>query len=1077
MGVSAAERFLLRRPALEERLDESFGRRLTLLVAGAGYGKSTLVAQWADELESAWYTVSTQDRRLSSFAAGIAGALRSQVGELPEESLAALAGGGDELVRAEVVAGHFSQRLGSSLTHDLVLVLDDAQEVASSASSLRLIESLCRQAPGTFHLVVLSREALDLRVDRLRAQGEVIELTSADLAFSSAEVGELSQVLLRENGELAARIHRATGGWPAAVRLTLEALTRVPADEQRQTLDRLSRPGTPLFSYLAHEVFERESPDVQELIRTVAPLQRFTLELCDALGVRRAADTIDELVKRGLFVQQHGDTFALHALAREFARSAWPLAVEEERAVHVQAGGWFESEGRMDDALHEFSAASQDREVARILAAHGESMLTAGEAETVVALATPLPVELKGAEIEQLLGEALFMRGDFDAAIAAYERSAERAGSVGPGLAWRLGAAHHFRGDLDTALASYARAAPKRGDGPDGAILLGWAASAHWLRGDFDEARTLASRSLEIARPSGDDRALAAASVAAAAVCFEDGRFPEGDDLLRSALEAAERCRDLVQLGRIRVNRASAMTDRGAYRLALAEVDEAFALSEFFGLDFPGRALLNRGGIHVRLGLLDEAHADYATVVERSLNSEIVSAGRHYGYLGLGDVHRERGNVALARAAYEQGLRLGEGGREFYGLATGLQGLARVLVDEDPAEASRVAERAARQRLAFRALALNAMGWVALALRAREDAAAAAVEATRLARERNDAYALAEALELGVFAGEEPTAGIARLEEALAIWRDLDSRVRVAGCELALARLSAGPEGQAAQDRALRKLRALGVRVSAAGPAGLLRFVAQPTPAAVAIEVLGGFRVLREGVPVPLSSWQSKRARDLLKILVSRRGRPVPREVLMEELWPGAEATKLANRLSVSLSTLRSVLDPESRFDAEHFVKADRESVKLDLGAVLVDVEVFLHEAETGLSLRADGQIREAAEWLGQAESAYAGDVLEDDPYTDWAISLREDARAAYHSVTDALARDAAATGDDNAAARYFLRIVGHDPYAEEAHLGLVSALERSGRRGGARRAYRSYVARMEEIGATPATFPNDAVL
>ena len=130
--------------------------------------------------------------------------------------------------------------------------------------------------------------------------------------------------------------------------------------------------------------------------------------------------------------------------------------------------------------------------------------------------------------------------------------------------------------------------------------------------------------------------------------------------------------------------------------------------------------------------------------------------------------------------------------------------------------------------------------------------------------------------------------------------------------------------------------------------------------------------MLRDGVPVPLSAWQTRKSRDLLKILVCRRGRETPRELVMESLWPGEDPGKLGNRLSVALSTLRSVLDPEKRFDAEHFVRADRQSISLSLSAVLVDVEVFLHEAETGLTLRATGA-DEANEWLAQAEAAVRG--------------------------------------------------------------------------------------------------------
>jgi hypothetical protein len=79
--------------------------------------------------------------------------------------------------------------------------------------------------------------------------------------------------------------------------------------------------------------------------------------------------------------------------------------------------------------------------------------------------------------------------------------------------------------------------------------------------------------------------------------------------------------------------------------------------------------------------------------------------------------------------------------------------------------------------------------------------------------------------------------------------------------------------------------------------------------------------------------------------------------------------------------------------------------IAIDLGAVLVDVEVFLHEASIGLLLGADPSGDEAPDWLAQAESTYAGDLLEDDPYGDWAVPLREEARATYIEVAHKLAR------------------------------------------------------------------------
>ena len=344
---TAATSLVLRRPLLEQRLDDAFGKRLTLVIAGAGYGKSTLVAGWTEDVVSAWHPATAADRRLSSFAAGIAEAIRPVVTDSPE-LVATLPSADDELAHAETLAARLSEALEPALDHDLVLVIDDAQELGSSPASLRLVESLCRQGPSGLRLVLLSREALDLRVDRLRAQGQVLDLSSSDLAFTADEVEELAGARLGPDTELSGFILEATGGWPAAVRLAIEAMRAMPVAERERTLrDLVKRPGSPLFTFLAHEVFERQSPAVQEFVRTVAPLDSFSPELCEELGVTHANDVIDGLVQRGLFVRGVGDAFTLHTLIREFAEATWPLTKDERRSTLVRAAEWFESDGRM----------------------------------------------------------------------------------------------------------------------------------------------------------------------------------------------------------------------------------------------------------------------------------------------------------------------------------------------------------------------------------------------------------------------------------------------------------------------------------------------------------------------------------------------------------------------------------------------------------------------------------------------------------------------------------------------------------------------------------------------------------
>jgi ATP/maltotriose-dependent transcriptional regulator MalT/DNA-binding SARP family transcriptional activator len=1065
----AGSSLLIERPRLERRLDDAFGRRLTTVVADSGYGKSTLLSQWAADVTCCWYTASARDGAVSSFAAGIAEALRDHLPDLPVQFAAALAGGLEELERAELLAALMGESLGGSLKHDLILVVDDAHELVPAESSLRLIESFCRQAPPTLHLVLASREKLPLRVDRLRGQGHVLELTAAELAFTLDEV-EMLTVATLGGEELAARILDATGGWPAALRLVMESLRLLPPGARSGALERLRDPGSPLFSYLAREVFEREPPEVRALIRRVAPLERFTVELCEALGLVRPREVVDGLLQRGLFLHEQHAWLSLHALVREFALAVWPLEAQEERSIQARAASWFESKGRLEDAVHAFAAASQYPEVARLLAARGSVLLASAGGDSVVRCVEMLPARYRSRSIEQLLGEALLARSDFEGALAAFERAGGNEEHLDAGLAWRIAMTHHLRAGPVKTLEPYSRARCNSNAPADEAILLGWAASAHALHGHLEEAATLAGRALELARSSDDARALASAHVGSALVAIQRGRNDLVDDHLNAALTAAERAGDIQQLLRIRTNRASVLVDRGSYAAALGELDLAVDRAETVGFAMMGRPLTNRGGAHLRMGLLDEAAADYAAVVKYSWNTG--SRELAAGLMGLGSVYCERGDLAPARAALEQALPLAEETGDQQVLVATLFHLARVLVDEAPNEAARLATRAAALEGPEQPEALTAVGWLALARGAKRQAAESARRAAELARRLGQRFALAEALELAVFAAPNPTVERRRLEEALVIWRELDSRVRIAVAELALARLSEGTEAHAAAERAERRLRSLGVRISATGPAGLLRTIAQPAPVPLKIQTLGGFLVLRDGLPISLSDWRSRKARDLLKILVARRGRATPRDFLGETLWPDGDPEKLGNRLSVALSTLRSVLDPEKRFEAEHFLRADADSAAIDLEHVLVDAEAFLREAASGLALRAEGRDNEASERLEHAESSYAGDFLDEDLYADWAVPLREESRAAYISTAHALAEDAASTGDREGAIRYFLRILSRDAYDETAHLGLVSALEAAGRHGEARRAYRTYVARMEEIGAAPAAFP-----
>ncbi len=213
--------------------------------------------------------------------------------------------------------------------------------------------------------VLASRVEPPFPIERLRGRGQLFGFDASMLAFSVGEVEVLLGSLARES--LADELHALTSGWPAAVALAVDAVRHATEDEHDRVLARLRRPGGPLFAYLAEEAFAREPAPVRNLLRRVAPFERFSIGLCGALGIEQCADMLSQLSARSLFVQEEPGSegwFRLHALVREFALATWPLGADELREVNRCASDWFAAEGDAEAALRSAAAAGDSEVVA-----------------------------------------------------------------------------------------------------------------------------------------------------------------------------------------------------------------------------------------------------------------------------------------------------------------------------------------------------------------------------------------------------------------------------------------------------------------------------------------------------------------------------------------------------------------------------------------------------------------------------------------------------------------------------------------------------------------------------------------
>ncbi len=1036
-------------------------RRATLLVAGAGYGKTTALAEFDAAGAARWVRLRPADAQAESLAARIAAAL----GEAPapaRSALAAATGSDDRIVLAERCAAQLCE-LAEALPADLLLILDGIEHVATDEAASHLLRVLSLEAPPCLHLMLSGRTLPELGLSGAQGRGELLEVAAPDLSFTIAETAELVEMRLGEAAvPLSHDCWSLTAGWPAALQLLLDRLDRLDPADHAGALDRLRRGQGQLWRSFATDLIGDEQPSARQVLLVASLAPRTDAGLLAGAGVQATSDDLISLRERGLLVEA-GDPgyYRLSPVLTDAAATIRGPAELRERVA-----SWLEDSARLEEALECHAAGATDA-ARSFLGRRGPALIRHGAAARVIDI---LRAHGTGGDpgLDAVLAEALQAVGQWDAAIDLFSR-VERARGPEPlpaGVAWRYGVLLYLRGDSAAAAATLQAAHDPSRLGADDAMVSAWLSTTFWSQGIIDTADDLARTALHQATACGDACAVAAAHVALALAAAGRGERERNEREYRLALVAARDGGDQVQLARIHANLSSRALETGDYARAIAEAELALETGAGHRF-FAALALTNKADAHLRLGQFGDASAAIADA-----DAICAALGTLLAAIPLvlsGELYRQRGDLVRARSSFERAQALAESGDEAHTLVSALCGLARVVADEDLAAARKaVAEALARSTGLERAAALCAAAEVELRGRDILAADVLARQAEAQARATGDRAALAESLELqGAASGE---AGEARLRSAIDLWDDVGNPIAAARARLALAILT---DDQRTADAIRQDIGAMGVAPDLGVP-GLLATASRGTHE-IDVLALGRFAVVHAGEPVPLAAWQSRKARDLLKVLVARKGRPLTREAAAEAMWPDEEPETLSNRLSVALSTIRKVLDPQRRHPPDHYVVSDARAIRLRLDHLHIDLIEFLHIADKAAELMSRGE-RDAAEAsLRRARQIYAGDFLEEDLYEEWATEARDEARSQLLTVLRLLARLAADRGDDEAAGQYLGQLLEREPYDEDAWLSLIAGQLRLRRHGEARRYYAAYARRMEELDVVPVALADAA--
>lgn len=1048
----------LERPRLHARLEAAMTRQVCSVYAARGWGKSAALAQWIARDDGGLAVVSDASvQEIRRLVGTLLEARDTHPWSAPYSAREVFTCVGDaektSLERAWETA------LSGASYDQVVLLLDDATEILRDAELAALVQQLCRRAPTWLRIVLVPTRELPFPLNDLRIQGKAVEIDAGQLAFDQSEVGQLA--ICRGHTELL----DLTGGWPAAVLQAVRTLQE-RQDRDHQSVAELIRLGTPMSELLGSDFFADDPVELRGLLGRMAALGKVTRSLCAALGFADVAGYLPELVRRGIArYDAVGDgTWSLNPVIAEFLRTELSLSANERAALQRKAGDVLTADGAYAQALQHYVAANDRTAIEAILVAHGTVLVETGHAQAVVNAGREFPA-YGHTLVHGIVGYARQIRGQWSQAMEAFQQAISGPGELEAGLAWRMGMVPYASGEFVSALELYGRARLDREDTRDEALLLAWTAAAYHAIGDTRRCAETLLRAEAAAQRCHDPGAWASVCRvrATAAAASGDRRVIEG--YFAAALQWSEVAGDTLQVLHIVANRAQYLLELGLLRPCIEQVDRALGLNDTCGhAVLHASTLTTRGLAYVKQARYDAAQNDLRAACEtfQAIGSRLLA----WPLVGIGLAHSVRGELAQARAAYEEALALAEPNHEVLGLGHVLTGLARVRAADDMDVATDFAERAVLLgESGPQVAALLTRGWLFL-LRGETDAAHADVtQAASLSRVRRNREGLAEALELSAFLSSSASESEALFNEAAQIWAELGFVVEEHRSRLAAARV-VGPRGRMAAEAAQSGLAQHGIRLDAPHAAGAFAVMARSLPA-VSIRAMGVFQISCNGTPLPASAWQSRMARDLVKILVAHRGGPVSRERLMELLWPEEVPAKASKRLSVLLSTVRSVLE-SAQPGGDGVVVTDRGVVWLKLDQVTVDVEEFMSAAAAALEQHERGE-RDATGALIAAEARYSGEFLADDPYPEWAEPLREEARALYASVLRVLAARLRAAGDVDGVLRYTLRLLLHlDPYDEQAHITLVDTLLDAGRRGEARRRYDDYLRRMGELGVSP---------
>ena len=1030
---------LLGRQRLLDRLEGAGRHRLTLVHAAAGYGKTTVLAQYADLLRAsgrrtAWLTLQRGDEDPLVLFADLVGALRRDTAAFGEQLTSFL----DQGSRLERRLGQLAQALADELAPlgELVFFLDDHPGVRAAAPLAAFGNELLDLLPGNAHLVLATRRTPQLGgLPRWRLGGSVLDISAAELAFTRAEAVELlrGEFALDLPEQAIDAMYSRTGGWPAGLRLAAAFVS----ERGWQQLGEFQGGGAELYAYFNSEVLRRASRRDQNTILRWSLLDRIEDDIAVAAG-GASRQLLASLEQAGLVVREGGEGgHRFQPLFAEFLRSRARELLPAAEIVELHRGHAERAAARgdVDRAIHHFQQAGDHRRAAQLVRDNGERALQGSEVATLQRWLAGFP---PGAErrlpwVILLRGLLHRVRGDYERALANYRdaatelRRARDTEGLARALTWSAQALRYLRLPREALLQAH-EALGLVGEGASSQSAWLWhvIGGSHADLGEIEEAARAHLKAEAIFGLLADRSGELAEALALAQLHHLLGELDAAQRTYLRALALQQKNADVIALCWAEGGLVDVRTRRGDTAEALDTLRQTLEIASANDLRLAQAAMCST---------LMTVHA---LVGERGAVEEVYRAGV--------ELCREQGDDHVIAELHATAAEL----RALRGDADSAQDALRAaeaLAGSSPGPVPAIRAAIAR-------------GTVAEAQGDREGAVRAYREARASAHAIRARYFEAKATLLAVPLDDDPatTRGALRAVAAERYRDFLLLRPALADAlRQRLGDLELNPDD----------MRILATLLQPAAPTPA-HAISSSVAESIQAFVLGPFELRAGGTRISDRGWRTSKAKELFALLLLDRQRAVSRDELVGQLWPETDAASALSNFHFTLHALRKALASAGASEATSVVRTDT-GYRLALPiSIHVDLEVFRRSLRRGREAQDAGRSREAIQYLRAAVAVHRGEFLAD-LSAPWIERQREETDRQLVAAAKELATLELEWKEPKAAVRPLEKLLELEPYDEEGHRLLMRAHHESGDHALAVRHYQALEAMLHrDLGAEP---------